>query len=465
MGVVYKARQVSLNRTVALKMILAGQFASPEDVERFHREAEAAANLDHPNVVPIYEIGQHEGQHFFSMKLIEGNSLARELAGGQWGVAGKDARKKAATLVAMTARAVHHAHQRGVLHRDLKPGNILLDAQGQPHVTDFGLARRVDGDSQLTHSCAIVGTPSYMSPEQARSEKVLTTGVDIYSLGAILYELLTGRPPFRVETPLDTVLQVLSHDPQPPRQIDSSIDRDLETICLKCLAKDPQRRYDSAAALADDLQRFLDGEPIRARPVGRGERLVRWFRRNPALGAAASLAVAALLAATAVSIVYAVHRSAYAADRASAAQRLEELNTALIAEGQRTRAEADRARAALRETDRVLATVAVDRAQRQHTSGETGQALLQLVEAIRFAREAGDAGLERSARSTIGLWQGEVHRLRSVLPPPKPAEVIIDHKIGENGWVHGTSTFPFNAATLSADGRAAMIWTYPERPA
>ena len=468
MGVVYKARQVSLSRTVALKMILAGQFASPDDVERFHREAEAAANLDHPNVVPIYEVGEHQGQHFFSMKLIEGGSLSGLLASGIWITGGKESQKKAAQLVAVVARAVHHAHQRGVLHRDLKPGNILLDAQGQPHVTDFGLAKRVEGDSQLTRSCAIVGTPSYMSPEQARSEKVLTTGVDVYSLGAILYELLTDRPPFRVENPLDTVLQVLNHEPQPPRQLDPSIDRDLETICLKCLAKDPQRRYDSAAALADDLQRFLDGEPIQARPVGRGERLVRWFRRNPALGTAASLAVAALLAATVVSIVYAVDRtayaadrSAYAADRADAAQRLEQLNGALRAESQRTCAEADRAKAALRETNRILATVAVDRAQRQHDGGETSQALLQLVEAIRFAREAGDAGLERNARATIGLWQGDVHRVRSVLPPPKPAEVIIDYSVGLS-HVHGSYNYPFNDVALSADGSAAVVWTNPE---
>ncbi len=469
MGVVYKARQVSLSRTVALKMILTGQFASVDDVQRFHREAEAAANLDHPNIVPIYEIGEHDGQHFFSMKLIDGGSLARLLASGKWVVGGKESRKKATQLLAIVARAVHHAHQRGVLHRDLKPGNFLLDARGQPHVTDFGLAKRVEGDSQLTRSCAIVGTPNYMSPEQARSEKVLTTGVDIYSLGAILYELLTGRPPFRMESPLDTVMQVLNDNPKPPRQIDPSIDPDLETICLKCLAKDPQRRYDSAAALADDLQRFMDGEPIWARPVGRVERLVRWFRRNPALGTAASLAVAALLAATAVSFVYAMDRSAYAADRsayaadrADAAHRLEQLNGALQKETQRTCAEADRAEGALRETNRILSTVAADRAQRQHDIGQTGQGLLQLVEAMRYAQEAGEPGLERNARATIGLWQGEIHRLRSILPPPAPATLTIDYAIGNAGHVHGTSTFPFNDIALSADGSAAAVWTPPE---
>ncbi len=290
MGVVYRARQVSLNRTVALKMILAGQLAAPEDVQRFHREAEAAANLDHPNVVPIYEVGAHQGQHYFSMKLIEGGSLtSRKLPA-----------REAAALVVTVARAVHHAHQRGVLHRDLKPGNILLDAQGQPHVTDFGLARPVEG-GQHTRTGSILGTPSYMPPEQARAEKVLTTGVDVYSLGAILYELLTGRPPFRAETPLDTILQVLERDPVPPRQVKPGIDGDLETICLKCLDKDPQRRYSSAAALADDLERYLRGEPIAARPCSRWERLRKYARRKPA--AAALIAVSVLAAIVLIGIL------------------------------------------------------------------------------------------------------------------------------------------------------------------
>jgi hypothetical protein len=429
MGVVYRAKQVSLNRTVALKMILAGELASPEDVQRFHREAEAAANLDHPHIVPIYEVGEHQGQHYFSMKLIEGGSLASRPM--------PLPARQAAGLLATVARAVHHAHQRGVLHRDLKPGNILLDAQGQPHVSDFGLARRVaspgcePGENGMTRTGAILGTPSYMPPE-ARSEKVLTTGVDVYSLGAILYELLTGCPPFRAETPLDTLLQVLDRDPDPPRKVDPHIDRDLETICLKCLAKDPQQRYDSAAALADDLQRFLDGEPVRARPVGRGERMVRWFRRNPALGAVAGLAVLALFAVTVVSIAYAVDRSAYAADQAHAARQFGELNDALTAEGERTRS-------ALREPNQQLAIVAVERAQNQRRTGETGRGLLQLVEAVRFAHEAGDEGLERCARTWIGFWQGEIHRLRSVVPGPEPGG------------------FRLCRVAFSPDGRTALV--------
>ena len=275
MGVVYKARQVSLNRVVALKMILAGQLASPAEVLRFRAEAEAAANLDHPNIVPIYEIGDHEGQHYFSMKLIEGGNLARQVPSLL-----NNPRVAIKALIGV-ARAVHHAHQRGILHRDLKPANILLDAKGEPLVSDFGLAKLMEGGSDITRSGAIVGTPSYMAPEQATAQKGLSTAVDVYSLGAILFELLTGRPPFRAETPLQTLVNVVEDEPDRPSSVKGGVDHDLETICLKCLQKEPQKRYGTAEALADDLERWQTGKPILARPVGRFERTMKWAKRRP----------------------------------------------------------------------------------------------------------------------------------------------------------------------------------------
>jgi WD40 repeat protein/serine/threonine protein kinase len=291
MGVVYYARQVSLGRIVALKMIRSGQLASEVEVQRFRNEAEAAANLDHPHIVPIYEVGECDGQHYFSMKLIEGGTLAEvsaesEARSAEW-------LRRAAGLLATIARAVHHAHQRGVLHRDLKPTNILLDEQGLPHLTDFGLAKLIQDRPNVTHSLAVLGTPGYMSPEQAAGRtKLLTTASDIYSLGAILFELFTGKAPFTGDSTLEILKAVQEQEPERPRKLNPAVDADLETICLKCLEKEPQRRYATAEALAQDLDRWRGNEPILARPTTGWERTTKWTRRNPVV---ASLSLAALM--------------------------------------------------------------------------------------------------------------------------------------------------------------------------
>lgn len=294
MGTVFKARQVSLNRVVALKLITAGVLASQSIVKRFKAEAQAAAGLNHPNIVPIHEIGEHSGQHFFSMTLINGPTLGQALGRKPMPV------RRAAELLITVARAVHFAHQRGVLHRDIKPGNILLDSEGEPHLTDFGLAKFIQRDSTLTQTNAVLGTPAYMSPEQARGDaKAVTTAADVYGLGAVLYETLTGTPPFAGGTSLETIRQVLDQEPRRPSMFNPAVDRDLETICLKCLEKEPGRRYTSADALADDLDRWLRREPILARAVSRTERTWRWCQRKPAL---AALSAATLLLALAVLI-------------------------------------------------------------------------------------------------------------------------------------------------------------------
>jgi serine/threonine-protein kinase len=274
MGVVYRARQVSLDRVVALKMILSGEFASESELRRFRAEAEAAAHLDHPNIVPIFEVGRHQGHAFFSMKLIGGGNLGRHLARY------REDPQAVARLMATVARTVGHAHRKGMVHRDLKPSNILIDESGQPLIADFGLVKRTGDGSSLTSSGVLLGTPAYMAPEQVSGHEA-APAADIYSLGAILYQLLTGRPPFRAATVAETLAQVLEHDPVPPRSLRPAIPRGLEFICLKCLEKAPARRYQSALDLAADLERFLHGDEVHGGQLSLAHRLGRWARAEP----------------------------------------------------------------------------------------------------------------------------------------------------------------------------------------
>jgi tetratricopeptide (TPR) repeat protein len=305
MGVVYQARQTALNRLVALKMLLAGAHASPLQLARFRTEAEAVARLQHPNIVQIYEVGLLAGLPYFSLEFVDGGSLEKKLAGKPLPI------REAAKLIRTLAGAMHYAHQHGIIHRDLKPANVLLSADGTPKVTDFGLAKKLDAaEASHTRTGTLMGTPSYMAPEQARGgSKEVGPLADVYALGAVFYELLTGRPPFQAATILDTLDQVQHQEPVPPTRLQPKVPRDLETICLKCLQKEPAKRYADAQALADDLTRFLEDRPIRARPVGRTERLVRWCRKNPRTAALNTAVVLLLLALTAVTAVVGLRAS------------------------------------------------------------------------------------------------------------------------------------------------------------
>jgi len=292
-GVVFRARQKSLNRTVALKVISLGQWASKAHLKRFRREAEAAAGLDHPSIVPIYDVGERDGSCYFSMKFVEGGQLDEVTRREPMPI------RRAAELIAKVARTVHYAHEHGILHRDIKPGNILLDGRGQPHLTDFGLARLVESESSVTQTLDVLGTPSYMAPEQAVGNNAAISNVtDVYGLGAVLYQLLTAQPPFAGGATYETIKLLLDTEPRQPRILNPKIDRDLSTICLKCLEKDPKRRYPSAVALAEDLERWSKHEPIQSRHAGVFARGRKWVRRNPSISimAAMLLALAAPLA-------------------------------------------------------------------------------------------------------------------------------------------------------------------------
>ena len=406
MGIVFEARQRSLDRIVALKMIRAGRFAGEDDLRRFRNEADAVAKLDHPHIVPVYEVGEHEGHNYFSMKRIDGTSLAANLSGY------RDRPREAARVVAKVARAVHHAHQRGVLHRDLKPSNVLLDAQGEPHLTDFGLAKRLqdNGAAEATHTGAILGTPAYMAPEQAgggRSE--VTTATDVYGLGALLYALLTGQAPFRGESLAETLLQVREGAPDPIRKSNPKLPRDLETICMRCLEREPRRRYASADAVAGELERWLKGEPITARPVGALERGWMWCRRNPLVAGLTAAVAAVLILSTVISTKLALRASARARDER--AHRVRAENAQDAANKARDETELTSARALIEPLDArgdaedLLAPLEVEALWELTGNGSEALRRRYLEEAIRGKMtrapsfvHAAEAGLDRGGR-------------------------------------------------------------------
>jgi hypothetical protein len=374
MGVVYRARQLSLNRTVAVKMVLAGPLASDADIGRFRAEAEAAAQLDHPNIVAVHEVGEHEGQPYFSMDFVEGSSLAKLVRENP--LPGR----LAAAYVCRIAEAIQFAHERGVLHRDLKPSNVLIDHRDQPRVTDFGLAKRVAGGSELTATGAVLGTPSYMPPEQATGDRRrVGPASDVYALGAILYELVTGRPPFRAETPLDTLFQMLQSDPVAPHLLNPRVDRDLETICLKCLEKEPRKRFPTAQGLADDLQRFLKGEPIEARPTRLWERAAKWAKRRPAVaGLSAAIVLLALIGFGMVTWQW--HRAEV---------------SRLVAQ-------------------RLLARSLLDQGLALCERGDVDRGLLMMAYSL-AELPANEVDMERTIRLNLGAWIGRLNHLLAVL--------------------------------------------------
>ncbi|MCI0535895.1 MAG: WD40 repeat domain-containing serine/threonine protein kinase, partial [Verrucomicrobiales bacterium] len=446
MGIVYQARQVTLGRIVALKVILSAHMASPDFVERFRVEARSAASLDHPNIVPIYEIGEHAGEPFFSMKLVAGETLAARKA-RVWNPKaekpGLAQIRSFVELITILARAVHYAHQRGVLHRDLKPNNVLLGPDDTPYLTDFGLAKLVEADSGMTRTSAVLGTPSYMSPEQARGEaRTLTTAADIYGLGAVLYELLSGQPPFAGGTSVETIRLVLEQEPRPPTRLNPALDHDLETICLKCLEKETSARYASAEALADDLQRWLRHEPIIARPATTTEKLRKWVRRRPGTATAAASLIVALVVVAVISTMAAFRLNKARESAEQANNRLEQHVRDL--EWQKAEELADRGKVG--EALAYLARLA-------RTSPDSSVPAARIVSMLslrsfplpvggpmRHSRGVFDLDFSPSGSllatasldKTVGLWSVEDQTLQASLPHPSPVVAVKFHPSGDS---------------------------------
>jgi WD40 repeat protein len=431
MGVIYRARHRGLGRTVALKMILAGAEAGPEEHARFRTEAAAVARLQHAHIVQVHDAGEHQGRPYLALEFIDGGSLKDALDGTPRPT------RDAAALVETLARAVHHAHQRGIVHRDLKPANVLLTADGTPRVTDFGLAKLVAGPAGgagPTRTGAVVGTPSYMAPEQADGKKEVGPAADVYALGVILYELLTGRPPFQAATPLDTLLQVLHDEPVPVGRLSPQVPRDLETVCHKCLHKEPHCRYASAEALADELGRFLRGEPVRARPVGKVERLRRWCRRNPAQAAAAGLAAVAVLAG--VALVIGAFFTA------------------------RLREKQGQTEAALAEVQKYRCQLALERGLTLCEQDDVPGGILWLSHALEIA-PAQDTDLQRDIRANLAGWGRQVHSLRAILPHPGFVRAAA---FSPDGKLVLTGSFDRAARLWQADtGKLLAAWPHPDR--
>jgi WD40 repeat protein len=424
MGVVYKARQASLKRLVALKLLLAGEYAGPEQLARFRSETESVARLQHPNIVQIHEVGEADGHAFCALEFVAGGSLAARLAGTPMQP------RQAAQLVQALALAMQAAHEAGVVHRDLKPANVLLTADGVPKVTDFGLARQLDAPSGQTQSGQVVGTPSYMPPEQAAGQvRQIGPASDVYALGAILYECLTGRPPFKAATALDTLMLLRTQDPVPPGQLQPHIPRDLETICLKCLEKEPRRRYATAKALAGDLGSYLRNEPITARPVGAPERLAKWARRRPAVAALS----AGMLALAAVAFGLVTWQWLRAEGNAVEAGKRADGEKAA-----RKVAEEERDRAQL-----LSARLAFARGLNMCEGGDVRGGLLWLARASQMA-PATDPDLRDTIRTNLDGWGRQVSAVRAVLP--------------NGGTVTVVAFSPDGATLATVSGEAVRLW-------